>query len=273
MHNISIITCLLLVVAAAFVLVLVKYITTKKRIDTYEKRIKELAQKNIAKDKFFSIISHDLRSPFGSLLGFSEMLVYYSDDIDKNEVKSYSKQIYLASGKLLSLVENLLLWSRNQLGTTVVRPEKIDIKISSENVINAMKLSIQEKDIALDFEIERGLTAFADSNLYSSIFRNLLSNAIKYCNIGGNININANQNNNNEIEITIRDNGVGMSSEQLELLFRIDNKYSTAGTMNESGSGLGLILSKEFVELNGGKMKIKSEKGKGTTVKFTVPIN
>ncbi|MCL2074042.1 MAG: HAMP domain-containing histidine kinase [Marinilabiliaceae bacterium] len=269
----TIITILFVLILPVLVYFWMNQIVSKKKNEMLERQITELEKKNLAKDKFFSIISHDLRAPFSSLLGFSEMLVYYSEDYDKNEIKNYSNQIYAASMKLLSLAENLLQWSKTQLGTITYNPELTDINIVSDNVINALKLSIQEKDINIDVDFERGLTAYADSNIFSIVLRNLISNAIKFTKTGGTIRIRGYQKNDNEIEVEVKDNGIGMNKDHLDKLFQIDKHVSTAGTLNESGSGLGLILCKEFVEINGGIMSIKSEPGKGTAVMFTIPKN
>ena len=256
---------------AVMLLLVRKSIAKNKVINDLKKQVEKLEKQSSAKDKFFSIISHDLRSPFNSLLGFSEMLVYHSESFDKEEIRSFSKQIYQSSGKLFALVENLLQWSRNQLGRTEYKPAKIDLNILTENVVEAARISAQSKDISVNIDMQPNLTAFADADLYSTALRNLVGNAVKFTNVGGNINVKGYKYPDGVVEIQVEDNGVGMDKEQLLKIFKIEEKHQTQGTFNESGSGLGLILSKEFVELNKGRIKIESLPGKGTTVTFTIP--
>ena len=262
---------LFLAVMAVMILVVRKSIVKNKVINNLRRQVEKLEKQSSEKDKFFSIISHDLRSPFNSLLGFSEMLVYHSENDDKEEIKKFSKQIYQSSGKLFALVENLLQWSRNQMGRTEYKPAKIDLNILTENVVEAARISAHGKDITINVNMESNLTAFADADLYSTALRNLVGNSVKFTNVGGNINIKGYKYPDGVIEIQVKDDGVGMNKDQLMKVFKIDEKHQTQGTFNESGTGLGLILSKEFVEINKGKIKMESFPGKGTTVTFTIP--
>lgn len=236
-----------------------------------KKDVKILAQKNAAKDKFFSIIGHDLKSPFNSLMGLSEMLVLHSETMNQAEVLNYSKMVHQSTGKLFALVENLLQWSRTQMGTIDYKAEKLDLNILTGNVVNLLRLSAQEKDIVIALKMTPDLLSYADANVYSTVLRNLVGNAIKFSRVGSIIHVAGRKKSDHMIEIEVSDSGIGMNSDQLERAFRIDSAYSTAGTFNEKGTGLGLILSKEFVELNKGTINITSRFGEGTTVKFTVP--
>ncbi|MBN2167132.1 MAG: tetratricopeptide repeat-containing sensor histidine kinase [Marinilabiliaceae bacterium] len=239
-----------------------------RRISVYNKKLQNL---NATKDKFFSIISHDLKSPINSILGFSEMLVLHAESNNTKDLHDYAQMVHSNSKKLYALVDNLLLWSRTQVGSTQYTPEKLDVSIQCNNIISLLRLSSEEKDILISGKIEKRLEAFADVNLFNTILRNLISNAIKFSKVGGSIVVSAKRNH-EMVEISVADSGVGISQENLEKLFRIDSNISTKGTFNEKGSGLGLILCKEFVEINKGKIWAESELEKGSTFYFTVPL-
>jgi len=230
----------------------------------------ELAHLNTTKDKFFSIISHDLKSPINSILGFSEMLALHAETHSTESLIEYSHTVHNSTKRLYDLVDNLLLWSRTQVGSTPYRPERLDIGILSQNLISLLRMSAEEKDILLSGKIEAGLTAFADVNLFNTVMRNLISNAIKFSRVGGSITVTASSRK-DDVLVAISDTGVGIENENLEKLFRIDTNISTTGTFNEKGSGLGLILCKEFVEINKGEIWAESEPGKGSTFYFTLP--
>lgn len=259
---------LLLVVIVAL---LIRLKAKSNEIKELEERMKKIDQKNAAKDKFFSIIAHDLKSPFNSLMGLSEMLVLHSETMNQSEVLNYSKMVHQSTGRLYALVENLLQWSRTQMGTTDYKPEKLDLNILTGNVVNLLRLSAQEKDIVIALKMENELLSYADANIYSTVLRNLVGNAIKFSRVGSIIHVAGKKRNDGMIEIQVADSGVGMNREQLDRVFKIESAQSTVGTFNEKGTGLGLILSKEFVELNRGAIEISSRLGEGTTVRFTVP--
>ena len=231
----------------------------------------KLQQLNATKDKFFSIISHDLKSPINSILGFSEMLVLHAESNNTKNLLEYGQMVHSSSKKLFALVDNLLLWSRTQVGSTKYKPEKLDISIQCTNIISLLRLNSEEKDILISGKIEKDLMAYADINLFNTILRNLISNAIKFSRVGGTIIVSAKKVG-KEIEISVADSGVGISSENLEKLFKIDSNITTRGTFNEKGSGLGLILCKEFVEINKGTIWAESELERGSTFFFTVPL-
>lgn len=230
----------------------------------------ELAHLNTTKDKFFSIISHDLKSPINSILGFSEMLALHAETHSTESLIEYSHTVHNSTKRLYDLVDNLLLWSRTQVGSTPYRPERLDIGILSQNLISLLRMSAEEKDILLSGKIEPGLTAYGDVNLFNTVMRNLISNAIKFSKTGGSITVAASSRK-SDVLVAISDTGVGIEKENLEKLFRIDANVSTTGTFNEKGSGLGLILCKEFVEINKGEIWAESEPGRGSTFYFTLP--
>jgi len=165
----------------------------------------------------------------------------------------------------------LLQWSRTQLGTTDYKPERLEIGIVTHNIVSILRINAEEKDIVISVDIDNTLTCWADKDLYSAVVRNLLSNAIKFSRVGSVITLSAKVKK-QFIEIAISDTGVGITKENLTKIFNIDKNISTNGTFNEKGTGLGLILCKEFVEINRGSIWAESKLEKGSTFKFTVPL-
>ncbi len=231
----------------------------------------ELNNLNATKDKFFSIIAHDLKSPFNSLLGFSEMLSLHAETKNIEQVIEYSNIIYNSTKKLFSLVENLLQWSKAQLGTTKYSPEQIDVYLLANNIISLLRLNAEEKDIVISSKMNRDLVGWLDVNLFNTVLRNLLSNAIKFSRVGSMIQVTGGKEG-DMLKISVSDTGVGIRRENLEKLFAIGTNISTKGTFNEKGTGLGLILCKEFVEINEGTIWVESQYGNGSTFHFTVPV-
>lgn len=231
----------------------------------------ELHELNITKDKIYSIIAHDLKSPFNTLLGFLEVLEEGIEEFDLDFIKKSIHNINEKSKHVYDLLLNLLEWSTSKTGMLSFNPEVADIySIVNQNII-LLDANVEKKEIKLISEIEKGTQAYFDKKMISTVFRNLLSNAIKYTCKGGVIKVKSNKKD-NLLEISVIDNGVGISTDHLNKLFKINTSFSTIGTENEKGTGLGLILCKEFVEKNGGKIWIKSEIEKGSTFKFTLPI-
>ncbi|MCU4164706.1 tetratricopeptide repeat-containing sensor histidine kinase [Carboxylicivirga caseinilyticus] len=268
-------TLYLIISAALFgsiiFLILLFRLKRKTSIQLKEKN-KELAQLNATKDKFFSIIAHDLKSPFSSLMGFAEMLCLHAETKNTKEVIDYAQVIHNSTKRLLGLVENLLQWSRTQLGTTEYKPMQIDVSIHTHNIVSLLRLNAEEKDIVISPKVEKDLVAWADLNLFSTVLRNLISNAIKFSRVGSVIYVIA-QKKNDMIEVSVSDSGVGIRQENIEKLFQVDTAFTTKGTFNEKGTGIGLVLCKEFVEINKGSIWVESELEKGSTFTFTLPIN
>jgi signal transduction histidine kinase len=262
------ITSFLLIVV---IILFLSYRSRQKTERLLKEKNEELKQLNATKDKFFSIIAHDLKSPFSSLMGFAEMLTLNAESKNTKEVIEYSQIIHNSTKRLLGLVENLLQWSRTQIGTTEYRPSQLDISIQTHNIVSLLRLNAEEKDIVISPKIERNLVAWADENLYNTILRNLISNAIKFSRVGSVIYVTASIKN-NMIEVSVADSGVGIRQENLEKLFMVDSTFSTRGTLNEKGTGLGLVLCKEFVEINKGTIWAESELEKGSTFYFTLPL-
>ena len=230
----------------------------------------ELKSTNATKDKFFSIIAHDLRSPFSSLLSFSEFLVEDIETLEKAETKLFAEKIHEAAQSVFSLLENLLQWSRIQSGKIPYNPAGFNITAKINQVIKLLSNNADNKKIKIVNECLNNTVVFADDDMLSSVIQNLLSNAIKFTNTGGVIVFRSNILK-DEIEISITDNGVGMKEEDIKKLFRLDAHLTTYGTNEEKGSGLGLLLCQEMIERNRGKISVESKLGKGTTFTFTLP--
>lgn len=241
----------------------------------YEEEIKKinaaLEESNKSKDKFFSIIAHDLRNPFVTLLGFTEMLVEDYYDFSDDEKISYLKEIQKTSKSSHELLDNLLQWSRSQTGMVKYSPSKINLyNVVAENY-TLVKKSAEIKNIELKSEIDENVSLIADEDMVSTILRNLITNAIKFTPKDGRITTSAKEVENNFIQVSVSDTGIGIEPERIVKIFRIDSANSTEGTEGEKGSGLGVILSKEFVEKHGGKIWVESQVGVGTTFHFTLP--
>lgn len=230
----------------------------------------ELRQSNSAKDKFFSIISHDLRNPFHTILGASEFLALYGEELSMEELKETSSNIHNASRNVYNLLINLLEWSRVQTGKLDVRKDVLDVKEMITNVIILYTEIAEKKKISLINELAENVSIFADKYMIETVLRNLVSNAIKFTNPGGRVTLFA-EAMGDLTQICIMDNGIGISPENQQKLFSYDQHLSSKGTDNESGTGLGLTISKEFIEKNGGQIIVESTKGSGSTFKIILP--
>ena len=221
------------------------------------------------KDKLFSIIAHDLKSPFNGLVGLTEILEKNIEKYSQAEIKEISKHINASSNKVLTLIDNLLNWARTQTGKITLNPEYLNIKDLIEQTIDVTNLSANEKNITIKTSLNKNDIAFADKETTKTVIRNLISNAVKFTREGGEISLWANTQN-GFISIYITDTGVGMNNDDLKKLFHID-KISTKGTNQEAGTGLGLIICKEFIEKNKGSIEVESEPNVGTTFIIKLP--
>ncbi len=241
-----------------------------------EEALNTLRENNITKDKFMSIIAHDLKNPFGAILGFSDVLHKNFETYDIKTQKKYIGLIHKEIENTYKLLENLLLWSRSQRKKIEFKPKKINLFLKVFDTSEFLSQLAKNKSIKLTNTISLNDHVFADKDMLSTILRNLISNAIKFTPKGGKIIISAETKTRNknlrQIEISVKDTGVGISKEMLAKLFDITENTSTKGTENERGTGLGLILCKEFVEKHGGKIWVESEEGKGSEFIFTLPI-
>ncbi|HAN17527.1 MAG: hypothetical protein A2X13_02925 [Bacteroidetes bacterium GWC2_33_15] len=233
-----------------------------------EKNLKEL---NATKDKFFSIIAHDLKNPFQALLGFSETLYNHHSELNKDEIKEYSKIIYESSQNLFNLLGNLLQWSKSQLGNIKYVPEKLSLPDVLDETTSLLLIAAEKKNIKIFNTIPDNFIVYADKHIVSTVLRNLISNAIKFTNPNGEIKISC-QKRNNEAIVSVSDNGKGIDADDIDKLYKIDHSYSTKGTANEQGTGLGLILCKELIQQNNGKIWCESTPGKGSKFSFTLPL-
>lgn len=249
-------------------------ISERKRIQMeLEKLSGELKLQNETKNKFFSIISHDLINPIAGIIGFSELLKENSADLQPEKIKSYATIINKSANFTLDLLHDLLEWSRVQIGS--IEPYKENFILSDLLTHNIAGISslVSSKKISLLTNLQQDLGVYADKKMISTIIRNLLSNAIKFTPKGGTISISSKEiieNGNNLIETTITDTGIGMSEENVNKLFKIERNYRSSGTNNEAGTGLGLILCKEFIEKNNGSIKVISEQNVGSSFIFTL---
>jgi signal transduction histidine kinase len=231
-----------------------------------------LSKLNATKDKLFTIIAHDLRSPFNCILGFTELLIENFKDYEEAEVEAFLTKISLSAQNTLVLLENLLNWAKSKTGQIDVKPEKVVLSSVVQEIFELSSLSAKNKDIVLNYAYLEEIIIFADLNMLKTIIRNLISNAIKFTNTDGQILVTASKKG-KFIEIAVSDNGVGMDEGIRNKLFRQETHQTTLGTAGENGSGLGLMLCKEFVEKQGGEIWVQSVLGKGSVFRFSLPLN
>ncbi len=256
---------------------------TEKELIRYNK---ELEESNNSKDKFFSILAHDLKNPFQGLLGFIDLLYDDLDELSIAQVKEYLANVRNASYHTYALLENLLEWSRIQSGKMPFNPSVFNIHDQINSVILVLENNARTKNIRLLNEVENNITVNADRNMIHSVIQNLVTNSIKFSNPRGRVIIRGRESHSlvsdkdktetelrNWLEVSISDDGIGIPEEILPRLFKLNGQYSQSGTANEPGTGLGLVLCHEMVEKNGGRIWAESVAGQGTTFIFTIPLN
>ena len=231
----------------------------------------QLAELNASKDKFFSIIAHDLRGPFSSLIGLSEVVLMFLDEYSKEDIRKNMLRIKSSSEAVSSLLENLLTWSRLQRGVLTYSPEALDMQQVVEDNIELMYSQSEQKQIALHNFVPPNTMAYADVHICNAVIRNLLSNALKFTPEGGRISVAA-MRDESEVLMSVADTGTGISPEDIGKLFRIDVQFTNIGTSGERGTGLGLKLCKDLIDAQNGRIWVESELGKGTIFRFTLPI-
>ncbi len=239
----------------------------------------ELNKLNAEKDKFFSIIAHDLKSPFNAILGFSNILVEQMKENNYNGIDRYVEIIQKSSEQAMDLLMNLMEWSRSQTGRMEFSPEHFEMGNMINEIMPLFENIAGQKSITISSKLLPNTPVFADKAMINTVLRNLISNSIKFTHPGGNINISI-EKKPNEIMVSVADNGVGIPKDSIDKLFRIDENFSTPGTQKEKGTGLGLILCKEFIEKHGGRIWVESEvsgpsaaKAGHSTFYFTIPVN
>jgi PAS domain S-box-containing protein len=241
--------------------------TLNRRLAESEERLQKI---NADKDKLFSVVAHDLRSPFTGLIGYAEMLALEIDSLEPSEIKRFAGSMYRSISDIKNLIDNLLEWTRLQSGRITAAPATTYLVDAASEIVALYQSSASKKSIRLIDDVDPTLTVFADRNLLAAALRNLVGNAVKFTREGGVVRISA-ERGNREVVVSVADDGVGMSEERAAGIFDSANRQSSPGTADEKGSGLGLVITKEFVELNGGVIAVESAPDKGSVFRFTVP--
>jgi signal transduction histidine kinase len=270
LQNILIVLMILACILAGYI-ILLAYKNNKFQ-DHIISLNEKITSDSIQKDKFFSIIGHDLMNPFNALLGFSEMLSEATKKGDKEDSIEYSAIVYQSARRIFNLLQNLLVWSKMQNGKIKYSPKlvKVDELISDSMMI--VTPIARNKEIKLSWNVSEDVTATLDSNMIGSVLQNLVTNAIKFTERGGLVTVNAFVES-GAINFTVSDTGIGMSEERQNKLFKLDKTSSSKGTDDEVGTGLGLIICKEFVESHQGKIWVESTLGKGSKFCFSIPLS
>lgn len=256
-----------------------KLILAEEEISTYAKKVENqrdtLEELNATKDRFFAIIAHDLKNPFGALYSIIDTLHEGYSNFEDEEKVFYIEHIKTIANRIYNLLDNLLLWATSQTGRISFQPEVFDVSELIKENINLSLPRALKKRIQFSEIVEEGLAVLADKNMINTVLRNLTSNALKYSYPGGKVQIKAKSVKTDDdkcwVQISVVDNGVGIDRETLEKLFRIDQNPSTKGTDDEKGSGLGLLLCKDFVEKNDGTIQVSSQVDEGSNFTFTIP--
>lgn len=223
---------------------------------------------NEDKDHFFSILAHDLRSPFSAIISLTELLKKNVRDYDIRQIENFIHHINVSARSTFNLLEDLLMWARSQSGKLSFKPQLLNFTEVCQDIVSDMKVSAETKNITINILVTEKIDVYADIDMLKTILRNLISNAIKFTNNGGHVDVFVRQLN-SRITISISDNGIGIPQQSLNKLFDITQKHTTTGTANETGTGLGLLLCKEFVEKHGGEIWVESKNG--SDFKFTLP--
>lgn len=244
----------------------------QKTMEKLKESATHLKELNAMKDKFFGIIAHDLRNPFSILLGSSELLMNYIDTMSIEDIKKISHSVYNSAKAGFTLLENLLEWSRAQTGSLSFNPEVLNVRELIDHNISGIRVYFENKKIELSLDNVEDIDLTVDRNMINTVLRNLLNNAVKFTHVNGKIVVSAIKHKDTVI-ISVKDNGVGISAANLDKLFRIDSHFSSNGTAQERGTGLGLLLCKEFVDKHGGKIWVNSIEGAGSEFKVAIPIN
>jgi len=263
----------LILILALFIFKIIRpaIIENKRNQDIISDQNSKLLKLNKDKDLFLTVLAHDLKSPFSSILGFLGLL---KDNIQLNDIKETESQIEIinnSANNVYNLLESLLNWARMQAGKTPFLPQKLQLSSICNKTIELLKINSISKEIYLENSVKDDIFIHADKDMVSTVLRNLVSNAIKFTESGGAIKINA-EINNELVLISVSDNGIGMNKESINKLFDISQLYTTMGTRKEKGTGLGLILCRDFVEKHNGTIWVESKFGVGSNFKFTLPI-
>jgi signal transduction histidine kinase len=247
-------------------------ITRKKQEETdLIQKNKELERLNVQKDKFFSIMAHDLRAPFNGFLGLTEIIAKETPSLLSGEIQAIGETMWRSANNLYKLLENLLQWSQMEQGLIPFNPGVLRLLTFAEESLTTELQTAENKEIEVTFDIPSDIYVLADARMLRSILSNLYSNAIKFTPKGGEITISSRYSSVDRVEISIQDTGIGMSKDIQNSLFRLNKQMNREGTDGELNTGLGLFLSKEFIEKHNGTIWVESEEGKGSTFSFTIP--
>lgn len=247
--------------------------TIKSQLIEINKKNEELQQRNAEKDKFFSIIAHDLRTPFISLMGLSKLMAQKFSSLSVDEMQEFASGIEKSTTNLFHFLENLLNWAKMNRGLVPFNPETILLKSLTIECVDMLIEMCKSKEIKVTYSIQKDIQVVADRNMLLLVIRNLVSNAIKFTPKGGKINISVISDNSKNAVISVKDSGIGMNAKLRLNLFQLDVKTNRKGTEGEASTGLGLLLCKEFIEKLGGNIWVESEEGKGSDFKFTIPTS
>ncbi|MDH4127644.1 MAG: HAMP domain-containing histidine kinase [Spirochaetota bacterium] len=256
----------------SFIIINIVYVYQKELKNSEEKLKKSessLLELNAKKDTFFSLISHDLRNPFNPLIGFTEMCLNKFDTLNKEKIKELIIRINKSAKFLYDLLENILLWSSIQTNKIEYHPIKFTLNELVDNSINFMRDKANKKSISMSFNFANNTYIYADPKMIHTVLTNLISNAIKFTHQGGKIKLSS-IDNNGVVEIYVSDEGIGIISNDIDKLFKLKNRFTTNGTANEKGNGLGLLICKDLLKINNGNISVESKVNKGTTVKITL---
>ena len=262
-----------LIYSSYFIYIIIRFVHknyTLERLKAEKSEIR-LHQLNADKDRFISILGHDLKSPFNNLLGLSEIMTDDIRKLDIDEIESIANDINRTARTTYNLLEDILKWARAQQGKIPFNPQNLSFDDICMNILEILDPIAKTKNIPINYSARGGIIIFADMDMIKTILRNLVSNAIKFTKTGGTISIKAEQSDSN-VTISVLDNGIGIAPENIKKLFDISQVLTTKGTAGESGTGLGLLICKDFVEKHGGKIWVESKVWKGSEFKFTLPV-
>lgn len=260
-----------IILVLGIITMLLFYRKLNRYIQIIKEKNRDLENLNATKDKLFSVIAHDLRSPFNGILGLSDLLIENIDNYDSAESKECLKSINTSAHNTLNLLENLLSWAKSQTGQMVFNPSVMNLQQVLSLTVETLQVTAKVKNITLNYKEANDIEIYADQNMIITVLHNLISNAIKYTAVNGIVNIEV-VSDQSQVAVTISDNGVGMNRKTIDEMFEMGATVSMPGTANEKGTGLGLILCKEFIEKHGGKISVESQIGVGSKFKFTLPL-
>jgi signal transduction histidine kinase len=253
------------------ILLAIEDITERKRVeDVIHLNNEQLVVLNSEKDKFLSIIAHDLKGPFQGFLGLTQSLAEEVSNYTAEELLHVGKEMHKTANRLFNLIKNLLEWAQMQKGSLSFQPKEISLQILIVNNVEAIKWRSEQKTITVNNSVSGTFQVYADENMINSVLLNLITNAVKFTHRNGTITINTKKSSEEMVEISVSDTGIGMQNSEVEKLFKLSERIQSEGTEGEESTGLGLLLCKEFVEKNGGKIWAESEEGKGSTFYFTL---